>query len=156
MPNWPSVSSAAYSGGWWNTASTSDCWVPTRDIQRSPYKWGNDVGTPQEFAQVYNYYGVILPLRVVFSYSFSDGNIYLGDELDDDAIDDLSQLGLYTRFSRALDKWTSKNRASDAKLKAEPKDIDMESKLREHRGQLEVALESRAIQIVLDVYKYVS
>ena len=30
--------------------------------------------------------------------------------------------------------------------------IDMESKLREHRGQLEVALESRAIQIVLDVY----
>ncbi|KAF8490475.1 hypothetical protein JB92DRAFT_2835852 [Gautieria morchelliformis] len=67
---------------------------------------------------------------------FEDRNIRLGEEMDDDALVILFDLGLDSRLP-AL---------ANVKL------AETESKLSEHRGLLEVALENTTIQHILDCY----
>ncbi|KAF8483069.1 hypothetical protein JB92DRAFT_3033310 [Gautieria morchelliformis] len=81
-----------------------------------------------------------------------DRNIHLGEELNDDGLEILSELGLGRRFSAAVTKWKQQNEESNSRLKDATKRAEAESKLHEHRGKVEVGLENTVIQQILESY----
>ncbi|KAF8483073.1 hypothetical protein JB92DRAFT_3033330 [Gautieria morchelliformis] len=81
-----------------------------------------------------------------------DRNIRLGEELDDEGLGILSDLGLGRRFSAAVTKWKQQNEESNSRLNDATKRAEGESKLHEHRGKVEVGLENTAIQQILESY----